>query len=1218
MTVRDYILSQVKKTRDTMRSDSFSDVGGLTVTLRGKTVPSILSILSASANATVEIVDPASVTAAAAEYAEGEIVSASHAFFADDPVVWVDGKIFFSTADGSYCTPDEYNYLKENTLVERAVFGALRSGNSNLTAAFKRLVRISAEASTDKAKEILYLTVGSAQWIDKKKSNKSRIHRSLAPLFTMHIEPVGRGMLAFRATAAGVFFRINTVFRRDLIGQYEADIYEGIPDEPLSAEDLMSALEQVALRAEELLADRIRIDKDAVFLTLLDSQYEAICQKIESNLDSLESSPLARLLAGEKIDVIPGKEGSENPLIYPLAADESQRAVIAASLTGKSVFASAPAGTGKSQTAVNIAANTVLQGGNVFVLSEKLAANDVFLNYSSRIGLDAFCLVVDNAMSIDTLIRAVERVASLPARYIKADLAVDALERYRRSVFAYESLTAKLYRPLAGLGDSSLYDLIAAAASADPLPVKDGADVKKENYVALRSLLSELAVGLFSQMRDEEYRAFFWEGESTEDVELDLLLGEMTERLLEKGLDCKQLLANNHIEREEAVGRLCAQIARSVAESLSEELGLASFGERGVRKMYDELYVASCRMERLYADLVTQTLSARAKEAPTAKLLSLLLDAKKAKIPVNEFFRRNAEALRSVFPIIISTPMPAVNYLYGTGLDRFTLMTVDEASQMPIVAVLPFLDRVERLVVFGDEKQLAIVNTFAKAEKTVSTDYDERIGSAQSSVLDAVRGRESEEGFFAGALRYHYRSKTEMLVHVSNERCYNGSLQVVPDVATSREFLPPYMGLSLIEVADRAHPPLLLRDGENVSEANAIVQDVIRMRKDYPERSVGIITLNEKQQNLILDKLEEVHIEPDRSLWVRSLDNAQGKEADFVFISLAHAARKENGDIRLSVSTFHQGGGKNRLNVLFTRAAYRSAVYISFDYRELLKSDNANIRLLYEYLRYAAEGELNARPAIKAPPADEALVLAVSDLASRLLPAAEGHSRIGSEAVSVDIAVKEKGAERYGLGLLMPASGQSAVAAVTKLAVLKQAEWSLLPLSPTYFLSRPALFASQLEKSLHSEKKTEKQDNFSFLTARRPEKLFTLSDLKDKLYDDSPLESKDFLALHLEEIYRGVLRKELFAMDDKELLRRDVGGDSEARLVYYVRYLPYYIEKNSDLCLNAVNGLYGGRKERRACLLLACLLRHSPDAETPATRDTVALLLKEAKELGIG
>ncbi len=1219
MTVREYILKQVEKTRDTMRSDSFSHLGPLTIALRGKKLSTVLEILGASPKAPLELIDPAAVTGTAVEHVAGEIVGAENAFLASDPIVWEEGRVFFETKDGSLCTPDEYRYLKENTLVDRAVFGASRHEIYGLTATFKRIVRAAAEARGDKAKDILYLTAGSAHWIDKKKSTKTHIHRSIAPLFVMHIDAAGTGNLSVRQSEGGIFFAVNTVFRRDIIGQYEADIYEDIGDAPLSAKQITEAIEKVALRAEALLGDRIRIEKEDVFITLLDSQLEAICQKIEGNADALAASPLAALLAGETAS-FPEREHAESafPPIYPLSADESQRAVIDASLAGKSVFASAPAGTGKSQTAVNIAANTVLRGGSVFVLSEKLAANDVFLHYSERIGLSPFCLTVDNRMSFDSLIRAVERVAALPRRYVKPDAASLAVEAYRRSAAAYERLNTRLYHPIETLGGASLYDMIALASSSAPLSHTEGLTLDEKDYRSAQELLSELDTGLLSQMSDEEYEAYFMKGESG-DGELDALLTRICKKLLEKNINCKELFAKNRLSRVCAVERLRAQMARELALSYVEAWGLADTGERSVRKIFGELYENALAQERLYADLLTQALSERAKEAPTSELLSLLTDAKHAKLSVGEFFRENADKLRAVFPIVVSTPVPAVNYLYGTGLDRFTVMTVDEASQMPIVAILPFLDRVERLVVFGDEKQLAIINTFAKQEKVVSDDYEEKIASAKSSVLDAVRGRESMEGFFAGALRYHYRSKTEMLVHVSNERCYNGSLQVVPDVATSRRFLKPYMGLSLVEVADKAHPPEILRGGENETEAQAIVRDVIALRERYPEHSVGIITLNEKQQDLILDKLEEAGVDTEGDLWVRSLDNAQGKEADFIFISIAHAERNENGELRLAISTFNREGGENRLNVLFTRAAYRAAVYISFDYKELLRSNNPNIRLLYEYLHYAQEGEINERPSLRLPTADEGLLSAVATLTSTLVPTLEGKARIGSESVSVDVAVKEKDAEQYALGLLMPASGQSAVAAVTKMMTLFRAGWSLLPLSPTYFLSHPALFTAQLEKSLKAERQEKRKSEPTFLTSRAPKELFTPEMLEDKLFSEKPLADKDVPALHLDRIYGEVLREGLMSMEETELARLTRGGDKEALLASLVRYLPYYAEQGSlQRIISGVNSLYVVSKERRAGLLLAVLLRNGPSAEEPATRRVIADLLAEAKELGLG
>ena len=1231
-----YIEDQIKKTRTTMHGDSFGNLDGLTIALRGKSIYGILSLLGAEGaskndKAVVEIIDPAVLDGVSAACEEGAAVGADNVFSASDPIVWVDGKIFFSS-DGGLFSPDEYRYLMENGLSSRAVFARpLHPSRGGLSTVYKQLLRAAKEASTDKAKDILYLTAGIGIWHDLDRERAcGRKGPCRAPLFTMHIGGSGGRARLIYATEEGVSLRINTVFRRAVENQYHVDLYEGIREDAIPPEEIEAALLRVEQNAAALCDRRLTVDREAVCLARLDSQLESICQSIEKNIDSIASSRLTALLAGEEVPP-PEADGlrEDIPMIYPLAADESQRAVIAASLAGKSVYAAAPAGTGKSQTAVNIAANTVLRGGSVLVLSEKRAAGEVFVHYSRRIGvtvrdaaadeareigLDAFCLYVDNSMTLSTVAAAIERLEAFArrARYVKSDAARSLLREYRLSVSEYERLTEKLYRPIEAIGGISLYDLIARAVTGTPLK-EDGFCLSPSDYTEAMHALSLLARYL-GDMNAAQFDAFFHADESTGDPELDGLLTYALRKTKENGLDCKVIFTSNDLNVKNALAFVEAEAARRIALHYGKELELEDVGGRRVRAIYETLFNTAEGMERLYRDLLLQELSERARRAPLAPLLARIEDARRAKVSVGEFIKENAALLREVFPIVVSTPLPAVNYLHGTELDRFTVMTVDEASQMPIISVLPFLDRVERLVVFGDEKQLSIVNTFARKEEDDGTaDYEERNNRARASVLDSVRGRVCDESFFAGALCYHYRSKTEMLVHVSNEACYNGSLQVVPDVATGREHLKPDMGLSLIRVSI---PPALLADKDwsfkiNPPEASRIVSDVIAAREQYPAHSIGIITMNTEQQNLIIDRLEEAGIEPSDDLWVRALDNAQGKEADFIFISIAHSKRTKNDQLHTMISTFNRDGGINRLNVLFTRAAYKCFIYVSFDYRELARAQNPGIHLLYEYLRYADEGKLNAGMSGDSCESDGALVRAIASLVSELDPALEGHERIGSPSVSVDVALKRASDAAYFMGLLMPSYGQSAVAAVTKLLSLRSAGWSLLPLSPTYLLSAPALFSSQL-KTLLGGVMHEKEKAASFLTERKPPVLFTPMELAWRLFSTDPLSTDALAALDLVGVYRRAMPKNLFSCPE-ETLR--VSTEPIEKLAYYVRILPRHIKEGrlSELASSLLR-LYA--KERMAGLLLASILRTITVNEQDMRR-IVTPLLAEAQAMGI-
>ena len=210
----------------------------------------------------------------------------------------------------------------------------------------------------------------------------------------------------------------------------------------------------------------MRANVDSYHICILDSHDEGICQIVEKNIDAISDSILTKMLSGES-------DASENPpgadekqaLILPLPADESQKRVVEEVLSGQSVYAPAPAGAGKSQTSVNIAANLAIQGKNICVMSEKLAANEVFLEYAAKIGLDKYCLSINSSMKTADIVRQIKSIAKIRRQYVNTSQAKETLRRYTKAVNDYESLSRELYQTDKALG-ASLYELISVSVDA--------------------------------------------------------------------------------------------------------------------------------------------------------------------------------------------------------------------------------------------------------------------------------------------------------------------------------------------------------------------------------------------------------------------------------------------------------------------------------------------------------------------------------------------------------------------------------------------------------------------------------------------------------------------------------------------------------------------------------------------------------------------------------
>lgn len=142
-------------------------------------------------------------------------------------------------------------------------------------------------------------------------------------------------------------------------------------------------------------------------------------------------------------------------------------------------------------------------------------------------------------------------------------------------------------------------------------------------------------------------------------------------------------------------------------------------------------------------------------------------------------------------------------------------------------------------------------------------------------------------------LKWHYRSKQESLIAISNKEIYNNELYTFPNSIKSE-----YDGISHIYVEDgvydRGAPKKNIKEAEKVAE---LVFEHIRRSRD---RSLGIITFSEPQQVAIRDKVDELRQQYPKcedffnenhfeSFFVKNIENVQGDERDTIIISVGYA-----------------------------------------------------------------------------------------------------------------------------------------------------------------------------------------------------------------------------------------------------------------------------------------------------------------------------------------
>ncbi len=175
----------------------------------------------------------------------------------------------------------------------------------------------------------------------------------------------------------------------------------GLDPRPLSG--AVSLFEDMSPSASELLPEGLLLSENAVIGFFPQSSsdllqdYDELLKKLDpKSSDSLESSLNAAcdlLPASHRPVFSPVADSSEpdQPVIY---SDPSQRAAVRTSRASRLLVVDGPPGTGKSQTIVNLVADTLARGGKVAVVCEKRVALDVVKQRLDQAGLGHLSAVV--------------------------------------------------------------------------------------------------------------------------------------------------------------------------------------------------------------------------------------------------------------------------------------------------------------------------------------------------------------------------------------------------------------------------------------------------------------------------------------------------------------------------------------------------------------------------------------------------------------------------------------------------------------------------------------------------------------------------------------------------------------------------------------------------------------------------------------------------------
>ena len=334
-------------------------------------------------------------------------------------------------------------------------------------------------------------------------------------------------------------------------------------------------------------------------------------------------------------------------------------------------------------------------------------------------------------------------------------------------------------------------------------------------------------------------------------------------------------------------------------------------------------------------------------------------------MPIRQLMQKAPQPIQALKPVFMMSPLSVAQFL-SPGAMTFDLLVMDEASQIQPIDALGAIARCKQVVVVGDPRQLPPTAFFSKM--TGQTDGDDDDGSTRVADIESILGLFTARGLPMCMLRWHYRSRHESLIAVSNRQFYENKLVIIPSPYTAQSGL----GLRFHHIKNGVFETGATRT--NPVEAKAVASAVIHHAKTSPKHSLGVVAFSSAQRKAIMEQLELLRRQlspeeeaffqshPSEPFFVKNLENVQGDERDVILISIGYGPTTIGGKPPMRFGPVGQDGGERRLNVLISRAKRRCEVFSSMTDEDIdleFASTRKGVFALKLFMHFARTGRMS-------------------------------------------------------------------------------------------------------------------------------------------------------------------------------------------------------------------------------------------------------------------